>query len=400
MKQITGWLVNVINLLFALPRPQKDNGEPEPATCPPQEYTERPEFRTSKPLAAGAKTVEVLQISITHEESDQIGHEINAVLACNRFQPDAHAKEMMTLAGDILRSHLLPAEVEKLRHFGDSKKAPVVFVEGFPKLEPIPQTPFRGYNLDESTVAFADMLLLGIYDLSGIEPVAFSYENFGKLFRNVVPNPDSKGQQSSHGFDADLIYHTDNPCGPFESDQMSMVSGNRSPIPRFLGFTPLRNRDGKGTPVPTEVLLIDQVLSRLEDKAIVALSEPEFQVNPPPSNNTIGMTEVPLLVRCNGRQYVRFNSEPAEVFGLTDKARWGMEKLKMAIREAEREVLAFNLEPSMVLVFDNYRVLHRRHTFDPGSDLGVTRWLRRCYACHSLHNGTFVDRHHYPNLWQ
>jgi alpha-ketoglutarate-dependent taurine dioxygenase len=37
------------------------------------------------------------------------------------------------------------------------------------------------------------------------------------------------------------------------------------------------------------------------------------------------------------------------------------------------------LNPGEFLIFDNYRVLHRRRAFTPGP-APTARWLRRCYA--------------------
>ena len=55
--------------------------------------------------------------------------------------------------------------------------------------------------------------------------------------------------------------------------------------------------------------------------------------------------------------------------------------------------------PTELLLFDNYRVLHRRKSFDPGS-WDEARWLRRCFGTTDPSGGQFVDRLHRPYVWQ
>jgi hypothetical protein len=343
-------------------------------------------------------SISLMSLVLTPAEAARVGAGLSAVVARNRFQADCHAREMLTIAGDILRANLTPTAVKKLRSFGSGQRAPILLVRGLPNPPAIPPTPFRGYG-DDAKTAFGDLLLLGIYDLMGVEPVAYEYENLGRLFRNVVPNPDAQGEKSSHGYDTELGWHTDNPTGVFEPERLSTEKKARSPSPRYLGFSPLRNMDGQGQSVPTEVLALDRVLERLSRQALAVCLRPEFRIDPPPSNRTRALVQAPLLSGRKGRYFVRFNVNPAVVRGLTSAARWGLQQLQHALDEAEHHLLAFNLEPSTLLVFDNYRVFHRRRRFDPGIDWAAARWLRRCYACRSLLHGNLVDRLHCPNLW-
>lgn len=356
--------------------------------------------RNGRGAATPLRGEAVLEIAVGPEPASLIEQRMKAATTASRFVPDAHAAEMKAFGGEILKASLKPRDIQKLRQFGLGRTSPVLFITGLPKIGEIPPSPFRGYNLDQSKVAFADMLLLGVYDVAGIDPVSFTYENFAQLFRNVVPNPDSANERSSHGSKEPLGWHTDNPCGRFEVEDRMLAIADGSPIPRFLGFTPLRNRDAHGDPVPTKVLPIDAALARLDDMSFACLTEHEFQVNPPASNNTAPLTEVPLLVRRGGRYLIRFNADEEQVFGLTEKARQALDALKAALREAEDDVLEFDLEPSRLLVFDNYRVTHKRRSFDMGAEWAAARWLRRCYGCMSLMNGVFADRVHQPYVWK
>jgi L-asparagine oxygenase len=336
----------------------------------------------------------LLTVDVRPPEAEVLSERLRSSLTGRRLIPDVHAREMMALAGEAIRSALPAKAVCALRCFGSGSDAAALLVRGLPIQESVPPTPVYGVGAEYET-AFADMLLLGVYDVMRVDPVAFEFENQGRLFRNVVPNPNAKGQKSSHGFDADLGWHTDNPCGPFEGDDDDR---GRSPVPRFLGFSPLRNRDANDAPVPTEVLPVDPVLKTLESEVLDALGLPEFRVDPPASNCLESLVWVPLVSRRDdGSIFVRFNAE--QVHGLTDRADGALEAFKAALHLSEPQVLNYDLDRSMCLVFDNYRVFHRRRAFDPGPDPSHARWLRRCYACRSLLNGSFVDRVHCPNLW-
>ncbi|MBL8827112.1 MAG: TauD/TfdA family dioxygenase [Planctomycetaceae bacterium] len=352
-----------------------------------------------QPINACRSNEFVLEIVVDSEQEALIEQRMKAATTANRFVPDTHAAEMKAIGGEILKASLKARDIQKLRQFGRARTSPVLFISGLPEIGEIPSSPFRGYNLDQSQVAFADMLLLGVYDVAGIDPVAYTYENFAQLFRNVVASPDAVNERSSHGSKEPLGWHTDNPCGRFEGDDRMLAVAHGSPIPRYLAFTPLRNRDASGKPVPTEVLVIDAALARLDEISFAVLTEHEFQVNPPASNKTAPLSEVPLLVRRGGRYLIRFNADAEQVFGLTERAQKALDAFKVAIHESADDVLEFSLEPSRLLIFDNYRVMHKRRSFDMGSDWAAARWLRRCYGCMSLMNGVFADRVHQPYVW-
>lgn len=148
----------------------------------------------------------------------------------------------------------------------------------------------------------------------------------------------------------------------------------------------------------TDVLLLDAVRERLDAHAFQHLQQPDYQVNPPASNNCKRLRGVPLIDLVDGQRYFRFNADLSQVFGLTSEAEWALTELKRAIAAAEPDSLQFPLTPGSVLVFDNYKVAHRRRCFDPGSDPEKTRWLRRCYGLGVTCNGRYVDRTSWPYL--
>ena len=242
------------------------------------------------------------------------------VMAGSRYLMDRDAGEVMAVTAPVIAEFLSPGDLERLREFGAGQGAPMVIVEGMPGLLELPPTPFRGFG-DDTLVSAVDAQLLGIYGIMGTSPVAYTFENNGFIWRNVVPNPDEAGVASSHGFDATLDWHTDNPCGTFEP--LVPVAGQKtlSPIPHYLGFASLRNRDGRGQPVATEVLPNDAILRRLDGETRAVLCADEFLVKPGASNRGKRPLEhVPLLVPYNGSYLFRFNNDPQLVSGLTDRA--------------------------------------------------------------------------------
>lgn len=351
----------------------------------------------ARPPRAVERNQYVLHVRLEPAQAEFVAARYETILTRNRFLPDRDAREMMTLGAAPLRQVLAETMLARLQRFGAGVGEPVLVIEGLPTQPAIPPTPYRGYG-DESKTASSDMLLLAVYALAGIDPLAFAFENDGQLFRNVVPNPDAAGQKSSHGFDAELKWHTDNPCGVHEHRALQPMPAARSPIPRHLGFVGLRNRDAHGQPVPTRVLPLRPVLHSLPSQTLAQLGMHAFQVNAPTSNATAPLVG-PLVVQCEGESFLRYNADPAQVFGLTPEAQAALDALKAALDAAEAHVLEVNIEPGRIMVFDNYRVVHERTKFDPGSNWSNARWMRRVYGCQSLEHGHLVDAVHCPNLW-
>ena len=342
----------------------------------------------------------VAEFTVSRRNSRTIAKQVKVAFAGDRYIMDRDARDVMAIAAEVIAEVLPTDDLARLRAFGARQGPSVVIVEGLPQLPEPPPTPFRGFG-DDTQVVESDAQLLGIYELMGISPVANRFENNGFLWRNVVPDPDEAGVKTSHGYDTPLDWHSDDSCGTFEP--LASVGGfkTRSPIPQFLGFVSLRNRDRDGRPVPTEILPNDAILRRLgNEQALAVLCEGEFLINPPPSHRgNLPMKNVPLIVPYNGTHLVRFSGNSQQIIGLTDRAQSALEQYKAALSEAEDDVISVDLEPGRIMVFNNYRVLHRRKQFDPGDDRKHARWLRRCFGCQCLYKGIRVDPVRWPFLW-
>jgi L-asparagine oxygenase len=340
----------------------------------------------------------VVRLQVSQSESAPLKRRLESELRSKRFILERDAGELMEIGAQCLAECLSDDITRELRAL--SNRLPMaVLIEGLATIDALPETPIRGF-CEDSRVSLADAQLLGIYEIFNLFPIAYEYENDGRLARNVAPNPDSSGQRSSHGFNVPLAWHIDDALGPFEVRNGSMVPSHLSPIPHFLGFYCLRNRDRNGHAVPTELLPVSIPLSRLSPTALAALQEPEFVLNPPVSNHCQPLIGVPLVEISQGEQRLRYSETPNQVAPMTERAAGALQELNAAIDSSEAHALTIAMKPGTILLFNNYLTAHRRSVFDPGDDWKHARWLRRIFACESLESGHFVDRVHCPYLWE
>jgi hypothetical protein len=286
------------------------------------------------------------------------------------WQIDRDAVPMLHCGMSALEN-FLPAEMcRRLR----SSSTPILVIRKATPIERLPDTPATGF-VDDTLLARYDTVLLGLCGLLGIEPIAYAFENEGRLARNVVPNPACIDAESSWGFGKALSWHQDNNFQPFE------LSGSHSfripPMPRFLVFLGLRNLER----VATRLLPTACVLSRLSEADRVALSASAFSIAPPESARVHAPFRkggVALLARHGEDIISRFDASDG-VIGHTPGAREALVKLRVAIDAATDDAVDVLLQPGDVLIFDNYRTLHRRDSFTPHS-AAEGRWLRRLYG--------------------
>ncbi len=236
-----------------------------------------------------------------------------------------------------------------------------------------PETPVSGFG-DETDLVVINALQLGLIRLLGVIPFAVDYENAGRLIRNVVPNPAAAGLTSSWGADSEFSWHTDNPHLPFGAPGLDP----RPYVPRYLTFYAIRNEER----VPTEVAAVEDVVAGIDPRTRRTLHTPRFTVGAPASNDAdpFGQTRqldgtAVLEDGPHGEPWARFDRGTTEA--VDEDAAVALKAWKDALDGAAGE--EFVLEAGDFLIFDNYRVLHRRRAFSPHPN-AVARWLRRCYA--------------------
>lgn len=323
------------------------------------------------------------------------------------YMVDVDADTMAFLGAAALAQGVDLDAKRRLLDFGRGQGTPFVVWQGVPPQANIPNTP-QGFG-DDTEVLYSDAMLLGAMRLANLKPIAYSYENYGRLLRNVAPSKQAENTVSSHGAKLALEWHTDNAYA-FELGYRSPTSAGLSagafgspvgsPSPRFLCFVSMRNRDAQGNMVPTELLLVDDLLRTLPQRLLRTLRQPIFEIKPGASNTRASMTRMPLLETCpiTGESLLRFNANEGQTLGLNAVGRRAVSDVSQRLAELEDTIPVY-LHPGELLMFDNYRVLHRRGSFEPGP-LDEARWLRRCFGTSDPSVGEYVDREHRPYVWR
>lgn len=284
--------------------------------------------------------------------------------------PDSHPRRYAEIGAKHLRNQLPAEELERLAGWC-RQQSPWLTVANLPYPErPVP-TPLDGFG-DDSELTVPNLVHFGVLDLLGLLPVAYRWENDGRLVRNVAPRPGSAEALTSWGFSAPLDWHTDDSILDHHR-----TAEPRSAIPHYLSFYGMRNDEH----VSTDLLPLDTVLRHLTAEAVDDLRRPEFTVVAPESYTVehgvpMRRANVPLLWTLPGdRDAVRYG--PGRVRGETPRAARALERFEELLPGLPGESVF--IEAGDFLIFDNRRVLHRRVPFRPAAD-GVARWLRRCYA--------------------
>lgn len=325
---------------------------------------------------------------------EQIRVDVQTLIGRSSYQVDADAATMADIGAAAIGKQLLQHERMKLAEFGMGLGEPFIVIEGLPEQADLPPTPQMFH--DDAVVQSTDCQLLGAMRLAGLHPVAYTSENYGRLMRNVAPAATALNAVSSHGSKEPLEFHTDN---GYEFEGSGCVC---SPSPQYLWFAGLRNQDANGNPVPTEVLRVSDIVDQASTTLLTTIQQPIFRIMPGQSNSRAPIDHVPLLERnpVTGEWRLRFNCNGSQTVGLTRDAKHATKELIEQIDSMEELAVSIVVAPGRLLGFDNYRVLHRRSSFEPGEDLSQARWLRRCFACRDLRNGQRIDPRHRPYVWK
>ncbi|MEU8520554.1 TauD/TfdA family dioxygenase [Streptomyces sp. NBC_01216] len=300
---------------------------------------------------------------------DVVGKEIAERTGGSVLDSDDNQAILSGIGAYVLRRHLPGQILDALGAFRvDGRHA--LLLSNLPQQD-FPPTPINGYG-DEPALSLVNAVHFGLVQLLGMTPYAVDYENWGRLIRNVVPNPAASGTTSSWGADSEFFWHSDNPHLPFGEPG----TDPRGYVPRYLTFYTVRNEER----VPTEIAAVDDVVPYIDPALLRSLERPGFVVGAPDSND---FPDSPELLEDTalfdqdeaGRQRMRYDSGTTR--GATPEAEQDVRALRGALEQVRGSALT--LGTGDFLVFDNYRVVHRRRAFSPGPAT-TARWLRRCYA--------------------
>lgn len=300
---------------------------------------------------------------------DTLGKEIAERVIDSQLDSDADEAILASIGAHALQRYL-PGQVLHALAVFSATGAHALLLRNLPRQD-FPPTPVTGFA-DETQLSMTNALHFGLIQTLGLTPFAVEYENSARLIRNVVPNPEAGGTTSSWGWDVEFFWHTDNPHLSFGDPG----TDPRLHVPRYLTLYAIRNPDR----VPTELAAVEDVVGRLDDDTHRRLRSPEFEVGPAASND-VGpghhvLDGTPVLEPDpDGQLRVRYDRGTTR--GQTPEAAAALDAWAEALVDAPSEKLC--LDTGDFLIFDNYRALHRRPAFRPGS-AREARWVRRCYA--------------------
>lgn len=310
-------------------------------------------------------TLRVARHRLDDRTRDIVGKEVAEAVVTGRLDSDKDEAILAGIGAHALNHHL-PGEILNALKLFSATGAHALVLSNLPTQD-FPPSPLSGFA-DEAELAVTNALHFGLIQLLDITPFAVDYENNGKLIRNVVPNPSAAGTTSSWGADSEFFWHTDNPQLPFGEPG----SDPRSYVPRYLTFFSVRNDEQ----VPTEILSVEDAVARLDEQTRHRLRSADYEFGSPASNDEdlvlAGSSVLELNVDGHRVRYDR-----GVTSGQTPEAVTSLDVWVDALNDAP--ALRLVLQPGEFLIFDNYRLLHRRKAFTPASAESA-RWLRRCYA--------------------
>lgn len=299
---------------------------------------------------------------------DLLGQEIADHVRDSRLDSDEDEAILAGIGAHALKRYL-PGEVLHALQVFPATGFHALLLRNLPRQQ-FPPTPVSGFA-DEPSLAVTNALHFGLIQTIGVTPFAVDYENSARLMRNVVPNPDAAGAASSWGWDVEFFWHTDNPHLTFGE----LGCDPRLHVPRYLTMFGIRNPDR----VPTEIAAVEDAVARVDDATQAVLRTDAFEVGAPASNDvhdTSVLVGAPVI-EVGGDANLRVRYDRGTTKGRSDAAADALAAWTAALGDVPRQQIC--LETGDFLIFDNYRVLHRRPAFQPGS-ASEARWVRRCYA--------------------
>ncbi|WKX68644.1 TauD/TfdA family dioxygenase [Streptomyces sp. XD-27] len=310
-------------------------------------------------------------LHITDSAKAALGAALDAVTELGDAVPDTEVDLYLQYGAKQLRNHLPAPILEALSQWRHRPTAWFTLANLPGPSEPVP-TPGGGF-CDEALLTTPNLVHFGILRLLGLAPVAYRWENDGRLIRNVAPRATAARTLTSWGYAQPLDWHTDDSILDHRPNTDAAES-----IPHYLSFFGMRNQER----VPTDLLPVDTVLDALPAATVEALYRPEFAVSAPESyangdsGRPLSRTGVPMMWTLpDGNAALRYG--PGLLAGLTPAAREALARFEEAVADLPGTPVL--VEEGGFHIFDNRRVMHRRVPFEPAAE-GRARWLRRCYA--------------------
>ncbi|MFC7310691.1 guanitoxin biosynthesis L-enduracididine beta-hydroxylase GntD [Streptomyces monticola] len=318
----------------------------------------------------------LLVYDLSAAESAQINELINALEKAGHDPGDP-------LFHDQTWNHIgqLPTELRAfLEDFRRNDPAAACKIRGFPVDDTaVGPTPHSWAEAAASTSTRREELFMGLLGRCLGDVFSWSTLQGGRLIHNVLPIAGEESEQSGHGSEVLLEWHTEDGFHPYRCD--------------YLALFGVRNHDA----VPTTLASVRDV--RLSDDVRRVLSEPRFHILPddehlnqlaerepdhPGLQRMLRMRNTPIpaavLFGAPDSPYLRVDPYFMTCVEGDTEAEKALAVLVTELRRVQRDVV---VEAGSLLVVDNYLAVHGRRAFTARYD-GRDRWLKKSIITRDL----------------
>ncbi|MEO3810561.1 guanitoxin biosynthesis L-enduracididine beta-hydroxylase GntD [Sphaerisporangium sp. B11E5] len=241
-------------------------------------------------------------------------------------------------------------------------------------------TPLDWSSDSAASATRREELFLGMVAMMMGDTFSWSTLQAGRLIQNVIPLPGDEQEQSGHGSEVELAWHTEDAFHPYRCDYLLLLG--------------IRNRDA----TPTLVSSIRDV--HLSDSDRATLFEERFQILPDnehlrqladeashhPGFQRIQLMRddpppVSVLFGARSQPYLRIDPFFMRCARDDDlEAAAALERLTSELERVQRNVV---IAPGSLLILDNHLAVHGRRAFQARYD-GTDRWLKKAIVTRDL----------------
>lgn len=277
---------------------------------------------------------------------------------------------------------LLPTGLGRfLDNLRRAEPAAAVHIKGFPVDDAqAGPTPEHWQTGAASATTVAQEISLALVGMALGEPFSWSTLQDGRLINNVLPIRGDEDQQSGHGSDVLLEWHTEDGFHPNRCDYLLLFGiRNHDAVPTTLASV----RDVEVSPEHRDVLFQERyfILPDEEHLRQLASSRPDhpgllrmraMQDNP---------TSVAVLSGDRTSPYLRI--DPFFMHCANGDDTEAREALGALVAELDRVRQDVVIERGSLLIVDNYLAVHGRKAFAARYD-GTDRWLKKLVVTRDL----------------
>lgn len=315
----------------------------------------------------------VREVSLGDVDSRRLGEMVDQLV---EQRPGTSLDSWLSAVSEAGRG--LPVELRRaLEDLKDRAGKPALLIRGFGVDAPLGPTPANWWDcrpLDPASVTLRQEVAIALLGQSLGEVFGYASLQNGGLVHHLLPIVGAEKDQSGHGSEATLGWHTEDAFTPFRADYLALMG--------------LRNSEG----IATTVCGLE-ALEALDPGDEALLREARFKVVPDDEHLrgqvTSGGSSIFGAAARDGAQIPVLREGPSGPEIVIDSVY--MSPVGAAAAAAFRragELIAASLErvpvePGDALILDNRRVVHGRERFRANFD-GTDRWLLKVSIAESL----------------